>query len=117
MGDAGGGENAPVLLELLLTTEAVSLGGAPPFLPFVLDEGAGLADPLVFLSASHPAEPTIVPVCQQRMKIYRACYTYLVVRAQEEGSEKIFVGERGTLARLSLLLKGDHNMMSLGTGV
>ena len=45
-----------MLLELVLATEAVSLGAV--FLP--IDEGAGLADGLVFLAASHPADPTIL---------------------------------------------------------
>ncbi len=61
MGDgAGGGENDFVLLEPALVTEAVSL--AADFLPFFVDEGAGLADGLTFLVASHFAEPTIAQV-------------------------------------------------------
>lgn len=52
-----------MLLELVLATEAVSLGVA--FLPFLVDEGAGLADGLLFLAASHSAEPAIALVVRK----------------------------------------------------
>jgi hypothetical protein len=55
-----------VLLELVLTTEAVSLGA--PFLPFLAEEGAGLADGLAFLAASHSGEPTIALVVKNKIR-------------------------------------------------
>ena len=55
-----------MLLELVLTTEAVSLGA--PFLPFFVDEGTGLADALAFLAASQSGEPTIALVVRNKIR-------------------------------------------------
>jgi hypothetical protein len=44
--------------------DAVSLGTA--VLAFLVVEGAGIADGLAFLTASHPAEPTDTPFVKER---------------------------------------------------
>ena len=75
----------------------MSLGA--DFLLFPAVEGAGLADPLAFLAASHCAEPAIVLVVKIISKRNRACYAYELVPAEGVEQGKIFVGEGGTLAR------------------
>ena len=69
-----------MIREPLLVTEAGSLGAA--FLPFLVDEGVGLAVGLALLAASHSAEPTIALVVNKMtQKKWGGCHTCLVVLA------------------------------------